>query len=45
LIAASGGTAVQDLKEARRMLAKSNVIGTVLNKAPGSMSNNNYYYY
>ena len=42
LIAASGETRVADLKEARRILAKTNVIGSVLNKAQSI--GQNYYY-
>lgn len=43
LIAASGETRVADLKEARRILGKTNVIGSVLNKARAV--GRNYYYY
>lgn len=44
LIAASGETRVSDLKEARRILGKTNVIGSVLNKAR-AMGQSYYYYY
>ncbi|MEQ8179560.1 MAG: CpsD/CapB family tyrosine-protein kinase [Amphiplicatus sp.] len=43
VIAASGQTKVTDLKEARRLLGKTPVIGTVLNKARTSVQNNYYY--
>ncbi|MEO1253127.1 MAG: CpsD/CapB family tyrosine-protein kinase [Pseudomonadota bacterium] len=43
LIAASGQTRVSELKEAKRILAKSNIVGTVLNKAPRSFMPNPYY--
>lgn len=44
LVAASGDTTVADLKESQRILSKSNVIGTLLNKAPGAMPAGPYYY-
>ncbi len=44
LIAASGNTKVAELKEARRLLAKSKVVGTVLNKAPAVLGAKPYYY-
>ncbi|MHA7870865.1 MAG: CpsD/CapB family tyrosine-protein kinase [Hyphococcus sp.] len=43
LIAASGDTRVHDLKEARRILGQTNILGTVLNKSPASMMPNQYY--
>lgn len=43
LVAASGETRVADLKEARRSLGKTNILGTVLNKAPSSLMPNQYY--
>ncbi|MEM8770540.1 MAG: CpsD/CapB family tyrosine-protein kinase [Pseudomonadota bacterium] len=43
LVAASGQTRVAELKEAKRILAKSSVIGTVLNKSPRMMMPNQYY--
>lgn len=43
LIAASGETRVHDIKEARRLLGKTPIIGTVLNKA--RMAAAPYYYY
>lgn len=43
LIAASGQTRVQDLKEARRILGETKILGTVLNKSPSSMVPNQYY--
>ncbi|VAW01893.1 hypothetical protein MNBD_ALPHA05-1743 [hydrothermal vent metagenome] len=43
LVAASGQTRVSELKEARRILAKTNVIGTVLNKSPRALMANQYY--
>lgn len=44
LIAASGNTKVAEIKEARRLLAKANVVGTVLNKAPAVFGAKPYYY-
>ncbi len=43
LVAASGQTRVSELKEAKRILAKTNVIGTVLNKSPRAFMANPYY--
>ena len=43
LVAASGQTRVPELKEAKRLLSKTNVIGTVLNKAPSAFMPNQYY--
>ncbi len=43
LVASSGDTRVDDLKEARRILAKTNILGTVLNKAPSAFMPNQYY--
>lgn len=43
LVAASGDTRVDELKEARRILGKTNIIGTVLNKAPAAFMPNQYY--
>lgn len=43
LVAASGDTRVQELKEAKRILSKSNIIGTVLNKSPSAFLPNQYY--
>jgi protein-tyrosine kinase len=43
LVAASGQTRVSELKEAKRILAKTNVIGTVLNKSPRALMANQYY--
>jgi len=43
LVAASGDTRTDDLKEARRILSKTNILGTVLNKAPASFMPNQYY--
>ncbi len=43
LVAASGQTRVPELKEAKRILAKANVIGTVLNKSPRALMANPYY--
>ncbi|MEX0645088.1 MAG: CpsD/CapB family tyrosine-protein kinase [Parvularculaceae bacterium] len=44
LIAASGNTKVAELKEARRLLAKIKIVGTVLNKAPAVFGDKPYYY-
>ncbi|MEL6213104.1 MAG: CpsD/CapB family tyrosine-protein kinase [Pseudomonadota bacterium] len=44
LIAASGQTRVPDLKEAKRLLERANLVGTVLNKAPQALAQNYYYY-
>ncbi len=43
LVAASGQTRVPELKEAKRILSKSNIIGTVLNKSPRALMPNQYY--
>ncbi len=43
LIAASGQTRIHELKETRRILGKTNILGTVLNKSPASMMPNQYY--
>jgi Mrp family chromosome partitioning ATPase len=45
LVVASGQTRVPEFKEAERLLAKTNVIGTVLNKAPKSSFVGAQYYY
>jgi len=45
LIVSSGQTRVPELKEAQRILAGANVIGTVLNKAPSSSLVGSQYYY
>lgn len=44
LIAASGDTKVAELKEARRLLGKTKIVGTVLNKAPAVFGAKPYYY-
>ncbi len=43
LVAASGHTRVNELKEAKRLLQKTNILGTVLNKAPSAFMPNQYY--
>ena len=43
LVAASGLTRVPEMKEAKRLLSKSNIIGTVLNKSPSAFMPNQYY--
>ena len=43
LVASSGQTRVNELKEAKRLLANSNIIGTILNKAPSVLVSNPYY--
>ncbi|WDI32107.1 CpsD/CapB family tyrosine-protein kinase [Hyphococcus flavus] len=43
LVAASGDTRVDELKEARRVLGQTNILGTVLNKAPAAFMPNQYY--
>ena len=43
LVAASGETRVDELKEARRILGGANILGTVLNKAPAAFMPNQYY--
>lgn len=44
LVAASGLTRVAEFKEAKRMLANVNIVGTLLNKAPGLFQSKSYYY-
>ena len=43
LVAASGQTRVAELKEAQRILSRSNIVGTVLNKSPSQLIANPYY--
>jgi Mrp family chromosome partitioning ATPase len=43
LVAASGQTRVHELKEAKRILSRSNLVGSVLNKAPAALTANAYY--
>lgn len=43
LVAASGQTRVHELKEAKRLLGKTNILGTVLNKSPSALMPNQYY--
>lgn len=43
LIAASGQTRVPELKEAKRLLNGVNIVGTVLNKAPATLMQSQYY--
>ncbi len=43
LVAASGQTRIAELKEARRILGATNIVGTVLNKSPASLVPNPYY--
>ncbi len=45
LVAASGQTRSSDLKEAKRLLKNTNIVGTILNKAPATSVATNYYYY
>jgi Mrp family chromosome partitioning ATPase len=45
LVVASGQTRVTEFKEARRILAQTNLVGTVLNKAPPSSLVGAQYYY
>lgn len=45
LVVASGQTRVPELKEAQRLLANANIVGTVLNKAPSSSLAGGQYYY
>lgn len=45
LVAASGLTRVPEFKEAQRLLQHTNVVGTVLNKAPPSSLIGAHYYY
>ena len=42
-VASSGETRVHEFKEARRILRNAQTVGTVLNKAPASLSPNQYY--
>ena len=43
LVVASGQTRIRDLKEAKRILRDTPIIGTVLNKAPATLNPNPYY--
>lgn len=43
LVSASGQTKISDLKEARRILKGTDILGTVLNKAPAAFMPNKYY--
>ena len=43
LVAASGQTRTQEMKEAKRILTGVNIVGTVLNKAPAAFLPNQYY--
>ena len=43
LIAASGQTRVNELKEAKRLLGNTPILGTVLNKSPANLMANPYY--
>lgn len=45
LVVASGETRVPEFKEAQRLLAQTNLVGTVLNKAPSSSFVGSQYYY
>lgn len=45
LVVASGQTRVPELKEAKRLLKNTNLVGTVLNKAPVSSLVGSQYYY
>lgn len=45
LVVASGETRVPELREAQRLLANTNIVGTLLNKAPPSSLIGNQYYY
>ncbi len=45
LVVASGQTRVPEMKEAQRLLANANIVGTVLNKAPSSSLIGGQYYY
>ena len=45
LVAASGQTRAGDLKEAKRLLKDTNVVGTILNMAPNMAASSGYYYY
>lgn len=44
MVAASGNTRIAEMKEARRLLSKTRVIGSILNKAPAAFSQRGYYY-
>lgn len=44
LVAASGNTRVSEIRDARRLLGKANLVGSVLNKAPAAFTQRNYYY-
>lgn len=44
MVAASGSTRVAEMQEAQRLLNKTNVLGSVLNKAPAAFTGRNYYY-
>ncbi len=43
LVAASGQTRISEFKEAKRLLSKANLVGTLLNKAPTAFLPNPYY--
>ena len=43
LVAASGESRVHEIKEAKRILSRSNIVGSVLNKAPAALTANAYY--
>lgn len=43
LVAASGQTRTAELKEAKRILSRTNLLGTVLNKSPRALMPNQYY--
>ena len=43
LVSASGQTKISDLKEAQRILKGSEMLGTLLNKAPAAFMPNKYY--
>ncbi len=45
LVATSGQTRSADLVESKRLLGETNIVGTILNKAPKSSSSSSYYYY
>ncbi|MEL6111661.1 MAG: CpsD/CapB family tyrosine-protein kinase [Pseudomonadota bacterium] len=45
LVAASGQTRADELTEAKRLLRNTNVVGTILNKAPSVSAGSSYYYY
>jgi Mrp family chromosome partitioning ATPase len=44
MVAASGSTRISEIKDAQRLLGKTNVVGSVLNKAPAALAQRNYYY-